>query len=650
MKKILLIVTSLASCCISVSAKKTDNIPANQQLNTMLVEEMNAIYAKRNAQVNRALKSTSAFEEYRQSIQLKQKELFSQVPNNIKESIPTCQLTKEIKKTDFSISNIILSDRITANLYKPTAQGKHPAVLIFCGHEMEGKATPDYQIMAQLLAKNGFVVLMPDPTSQGERRQMLNSDTTSVVSKATTEHTLLNMAATLVDWSMAEDELIDNIICMNYLCSLSEVDSAKIGCMGNSGGGTQTTYFSAFDDRVKAAACCSWYTKRQRMIALYGPDDGCQYMPNEIGLGMEINDYYLIHAPRPTLILAGTKDFIDYQGTEESFKELKEAYKLLGHEENAQFFAYTDGHGLSKPKRDVAIKFFLKHLANDSTTSNYKAENNNLQPLTTKELRCTKSGNVIIDYASKLPIMTQRMKQMSEYYVIRRKNFMDNSPQLNKTNICRLLGISEKRVSATFEKTHTQTTSKATETTYIVKRKGGVDNHAIVIIPKTTLNNKVVIALSDFGAREDAKQIIDSLCNIGTTIICFNPCGIGETEDDSKLNNTKYYSKDYRNAALMLMLGKTMIGEQTEDILSVVDLAKKLCKTDSIMLISHGNIGIAAQHAYYLDERIKDIHTEGGVETWREMLNHPTEKDKMGLIVPGALLWYDVNYLEREIY
>jgi hypothetical protein len=42
------------------------------------------------------------------------------------------------------------------------------------------------------------------------------------------------------------------------------------------------------------------------MYALYGPDDGCQYLANELREELEIADYYIMQAPRPTLILAGT--------------------------------------------------------------------------------------------------------------------------------------------------------------------------------------------------------------------------------------------------------------------------------------------------------------------------------------------------------
>ena len=41
---------------------------------------------------------------------------------------------------------------------------------------------------------------------------------------------------------------------IDYLQSRPEVDPQRIGCTGNSGGGTQTSYLMALDERVRCAA------------------------------------------------------------------------------------------------------------------------------------------------------------------------------------------------------------------------------------------------------------------------------------------------------------------------------------------------------------------------------------------------------------
>src|SRR5690606_35697068 len=105
-----------------------------------------------------------------------------------------------------------------------------------------------------LFAANGISVMVVDPISQGERVQFIDSEGRRILRGSTTEHTLLNAGAILTGSSVAAWELHDNIRALDYLVSRPEIDSNRIGCMGNSGGGAQTMWFIGFDDRVKAAA------------------------------------------------------------------------------------------------------------------------------------------------------------------------------------------------------------------------------------------------------------------------------------------------------------------------------------------------------------------------------------------------------------
>jgi dienelactone hydrolase len=205
-----------------------------------------------------------------------------------------------------------------------------------------------------------------DPVSQAERYQLMDNTGKPLTRGGTTEHTLLNEASNLVGESTPKDELWDNVRSLDYLFTRPEVDTTRIGCLGNSGGGMQTIYFAGFDPRIKVMAPCSYVATRERTLELTGPADGCAQMPGEGSYGLEFADYLLISSPKPLLILAGRYDFIDYRGAEEAYHEIKKAYTVLGKPDQVELFTYDDGHGISKPKREAALRWFNRWLKHDT--------------------------------------------------------------------------------------------------------------------------------------------------------------------------------------------------------------------------------------------------------------------------------------------
>src|SRR5699024_3394363 len=161
-------------------------------------------------------------------------------------------------------------------------------------------------------AKHGFVVLVIDPISQGERFQLTDEHGEPATRGGTTEHTLLNAGSNLVGTNIVNYEYWDNKQGLEYLMSRSEVDTNRIGVLGNSGGGTMTTYFMALNDTPQAAVVCSYVTKRERAIEVLGPQDGCQWIPYEGREHLGIAEFLLMNAPATTLTLAGKYDVVGY--------------------------------------------------------------------------------------------------------------------------------------------------------------------------------------------------------------------------------------------------------------------------------------------------------------------------------------------------
>jgi len=354
---------------LKVYAQKQYNVldwKTDVSLNTYLVQQMHQQYDERRTNFNEALKTKAKTLAYINNVKQKAKKVFGQLPR--KAGLNPI-ITGIIEQDGYRIEKIVYQSfenhHVTANLYVPNAKGIFPAVLLFCGHEDVSKATESYQKTAILLAKNGFVVFVIDPISQSERVQLTDETGKSLTRGSTTEHTLLNLSSNLLGTSVAAYELFDNQRGLDYLVTRKEVDTAKIGVVGNSGGGMQTIYFAAIDDRLKAMVPCSYLASRENTLATTGAADGCAQIPNEGAALLEMSDFLIAAAPKPTLVLAGRYDFIDYNGTLQSFEDLKKVYNGIGQPEKVSLYTYNDGHGISKPKREKAVQWFRKWFYND---------------------------------------------------------------------------------------------------------------------------------------------------------------------------------------------------------------------------------------------------------------------------------------------
>src|SRR4051812_27534605 len=231
------------------------------------------------------------------------------------------------RRDGYSVERVIYESRpghhVTANLYLPDGDAPFPGVLVPCGHSANGKAAETYQRACILLARNGMAALCYDPIGQGERVQALDDEGKPRLSASTAEHTMVGIGALLVGRSTATYRIWDGIRSLDYLASRPEVDPERLGCTGNSGGGTMTAYLMALDDRIAAAAPSCYITSFERLLGTIGPQDAEQDITGQIAFGMDHADYAILRAPRPTLLSVGTQDFFDIQGSWDTYRELK---------------------------------------------------------------------------------------------------------------------------------------------------------------------------------------------------------------------------------------------------------------------------------------------------------------------------------------
>ena len=218
------------------------------------IRELNRV---RSARIN-ALNSRSEAEAYVQEVREKIARIFDlpERPGNLH-----AEVTGTVDMAECRVEKTIYYSRekypVTALLYIPkNLSGKAPGVLFLSGHSPAGKSGEPYFICCRNLAAQGYVVLAPDPVSQGERLQFVGVPNSEGAAGGggTNEHNMLGKQLGLTGEFFGSWRVHDAICGLDYLLSRPEVDVSRIGVTGNSGGGTLTTFTQALD-QIGRASC-----------------------------------------------------------------------------------------------------------------------------------------------------------------------------------------------------------------------------------------------------------------------------------------------------------------------------------------------------------------------------------------------------------
>jgi dienelactone hydrolase len=273
-------------------------------------------------------------------------------------------VTKTIRRDGFSIEHVMFESLpryiVTANLYRPDAAGRHPAVLMSMGHWDSGKAAG--QLLASNLARKGFVVLAYDPVGQGERQQAYDPRVgRSLIGGATDQHFSNGAAAILMGESVARYFVHDGMRAIDYLVSRPDVDPGRIGAMGCSGGGTQTTYIAALDDRVQAAAPAS-YMNSFRTLFSGSIGDSEQSVPGLLAAGLDQTDFVEMFAPKPWLIASTEGDFFTPAGARQVFEDAQRWYRLYDADDRIRWVVGPGGHGTPRVVREAIYEWMIRWL------------------------------------------------------------------------------------------------------------------------------------------------------------------------------------------------------------------------------------------------------------------------------------------------
>ena len=251
-------------------------------------------------------------------------------------------------RDSYSVEDVALESvpgfYVFGNLYRPlgvSAKGSVPAILVAHGHFKQkgwyARTRPENQLLCATLAQMGAVVFTYDMVGYGDSTQL--------------PHDARNVL---------QIQLWDSIRSLDFLESLPEVDPARIGVTGASGGASQIILLAAVDPRVKASMPVVMISSR------YSGHERCED-------GMKIRDVpgpedtnnaeiAAVVAPRPLLIVSDGADWTKHF-PEEDFPYIQRIYDLyhaIGKVHNRHL--PDERHDYGPTKRRLAYRFFSRSL------------------------------------------------------------------------------------------------------------------------------------------------------------------------------------------------------------------------------------------------------------------------------------------------
>ncbi|MBI3209883.1 MAG: acetylxylan esterase [Candidatus Solibacter usitatus] len=507
------------------------------------------------------------------------------------------RVTGTLDRAGYRVENIVFESLprffVTANVYIPkNGRAPFPAVVGVAGHSNNGKASATYQHVWISLARRGYVVIAIDPPGQGERGETIDEATgLSRAGIGTQEHTLSGLQCLLTGNHIAQYIIHDGMRAIDYLLTRKDVDATRIAVAGNSGGGTQTAYLAALEERLAAAVSSCYMTSWRQLWYKPGPQDGEQVFPNFLRDGLDFSDFAFSFAPRPFLMTTAIQDFFPIDGARAAFAEIRSFYNSIDASGKAGYFEFDDTHGWSKPRREAAYRWLDQWLLGRETVGGEgdveTEQEQNLYATATGQLRTSLGGET-----------TQSLNARKAVALLAARG--NAAPQLP---------VVAKRIALTLAEPRLYTPALTVPETAAAK------------VPAVLAMNATKV---DLAALQATGWMVASIQR---------PPGV------------------VQQASRAFLLGKTLLGFETAEVIRAVTglVAHPRVDASRIRIYARGNASVAALHAAFLDSRIQSIALEAMPLSWHSITQAKMHRGLADIIVPGALLDYDLPDLAKAV-
>jgi dienelactone hydrolase/pimeloyl-ACP methyl ester carboxylesterase len=554
------------------------------------------------------------------------------------------QVLGTVPRQGYRIEKVIFQSRpdvwVSANAYIPEpAGGRVPAVLVVHGHWPWAKIDPVVQARCLGLVKLGFIVLAVDAFGAGERY--------TEPARGTYHGALYGSTLWPVGQTLLGIQVYDNRRAVDYLRSRPEVDGDRLGITGASGGGNQSMYAGALDERLRAVVpVCSVGTYQAYLRAACCV---CEVLPGALRFAEE-GDVLALVAPRALLVVNASRDAYQFS-VEEAKKSLARArpvFQLMGDGEKLQHAVFESGHDYSRPMREVMYGWMTRWLKNEGEGK--PIDEPTLEAEKPEDLRCWPQNVRPKGFLFPPSYAGRQARELLTKYTANRPDHVQGwestavhvRAELRKL----LLSTAPKPTPPVAKLGKVETIAGLVTTPTLLEPEPGLPLPVILRGKSAAGGRQAVCILLDLSGKSEAlaHPLAKGLLAAGWLLAAPDLRATGETRPATgKLRETP----DHNLAEHALWIGRPLLGQWLVDVQCLLDWLALQPGIDSrrTTVAGIGQAGIIVLCAAALfEERSLNAITVGMPTSYvtDEAYGPGTY---MGLLVPGILRWADLPQL-----
>lgn len=235
----------------------------------------------------------------------------------------------------------------------------YPPVVNPHGHGSGGKYSPagrrDIPAIAKAIkqynydygvqyARAGFISFCPDARGFGERQEDIVKKQGNILTQSCL---YINQMAYPLGQTVTGMWTWDLHRLLDYVETREDCRKGKIGCAGLSGGGLQTLWASALDERIGCAVISGYmYGYKESLLDMHG-NCSCNYVPH-LWENVDMGDIGALIAPRPVLVETGTRDPLNgasgLANVKSQIEIIRNAFRLLSAEDKVKHDIFEGEH------------------------------------------------------------------------------------------------------------------------------------------------------------------------------------------------------------------------------------------------------------------------------------------------------------------